>query len=99
MCTLETRVHMTNSTRSDYFPYDWLFLALYGNKILCGELTSISPCFSLIFRFLFRLNPETLSEVLKHYQLFKIHVPEEKPETQDFDPLKAGKFELLNYFP
>eukprot|EP00088_Acartia_fossae_P009529 TRINITY_DN14632_c0_g1_i4.p1 TRINITY_DN14632_c0_g1~~TRINITY_DN14632_c0_g1_i4.p1 ORF type:complete len:250 (+),score=54.99 TRINITY_DN14632_c0_g1_i4:106-855(+) len=38
----------------------------------------------------YRLNPDTLSHVLKHYQLFKIHIPEVK-ETPDFDPLKAGQ--------
>jgi len=38
----------------------------------------------------YRLNPEILEEVLKHFKLFKIHIPVNK-EVEEFDALKAGK--------
>lgn len=38
----------------------------------------------------YRLNPEILEEVVKHFKLFKVHIPEDK-EVKEFDALKAGK--------
>jgi NADH dehydrogenase [ubiquinone] 1 alpha subcomplex assembly factor 4 len=38
----------------------------------------------------YRLNPETLEDVVKHFKLFKVHIPTEKEE-EEYDPLKAGK--------
>jgi len=39
----------------------------------------------------YRLNPETLEEVVKHFKLFKVSVPVDKEEQQKFDALQAGK--------
>lgn len=38
----------------------------------------------------YRLNPETVEHALKHFKLFKVHIPAET-EKPKFDPLAAGK--------
>ena len=45
---------------------------------------------------IFRLNPETLEEVVKHFKLFKVSVPVDKEEQQKFDALQAGKHSHLS---
>ena len=47
---------------------------------------------------IFRLNPETLEEVVKHFKLFKVSVPVDKEEQQKFDALQAGKQSHLSIY-